>query len=396
MQTTLPLAGIRVIDFGRFIAGPYCAMLLADMGADVIRVDRRHGSEDRYIAAITENGEGGGFLSLNRNKRSLTLDTSKPESEEIIKRLVRGADVVVANLPINVLKSMRLDYESLKATRPDIILARISTFGPDGPYANRVGFDTVAQAMSGAMSLTGFPGAPMRGIVPFADFGTALHTVFGVMVALYHRLQTGEGQIVDGSLLATSITFVQGLLAERHVLGIEREQLGNASFYAAPSDAYKTKDSWIVVSAVGNDMFARWARLMGHEDFITDSRFATDQLRADNREAITEAMNEWLSTRTTQEAISELAKARVPAGPVLGLDQVLEDPQVKARELLRYVDHVGAAKPVPLADTAVQLSATPGGIRQRAAALGEHTNEVLLEIGYTEEEIVALRKAEVV
>jgi crotonobetainyl-CoA:carnitine CoA-transferase CaiB-like acyl-CoA transferase len=396
MQTTLPLAGIRVIDFGRFIAGPYCAMLLADMGADVIRVDRRHGSEDRYIAAITESGEGGGFLSLNRNKRSLTLDTSKPESEEIIKRLVRGADVVVANLPINVLKSMRLDYESLKATRPDIILARISTFGPDGPYANRVGFDTVAQAMSGAMSLTGFPGAPMRGIVPFADFGTALHTVFGVMVALYHRLQTGEGQIVDGSLLATSITFVQGLLAERHVLGIEREQLGNASFYAAPSDAYKTKDSWIVVSAVGNDMFARWARLMGHEDFITDSRFATDQLRADNREAITEAMNEWLSTRTTQEAISELAKARVPAGPVLGLDQVLEDPQVKARELLRYVDHVGAAKPVPLADTAVQLSATPGGIRQRAAALGEHTNEVLLEIGYTEEEIVALRKAEVV
>jgi len=396
MQTTLPLAGIRVIDFGRFIAGPYCAMLLADMGADVIRVDRRNGSEDRYIAAITESGEGGGFLSLNRNKRSLTLDTSKPESEEVIKRLVRGADVVVANLPMNVLKSMRLDYESLKATKPDIILARISTFGPDGPYANRVGFDTVAQAMSGAMSLTGFPGAPVRGIVPFADFGTALHTVFGVMVALYHRLQTGEGQIVDGSLLSTSIAFVQGLLAERHVLGIERQQLGNASFYAAPSDAYKTKDGWIVVSAVGNDMFARWARLVGHEDFITDARFATDQLRADNREAITEAMNTWLATRTTQEAILELAKARVPAGPVLELDQVLEDPQVKARELLRYVDHAGAAKPIPLADTAVQLSATPGGIRERAAALGEHTDEVLLEIGYSENEISALRTAEVV
>jgi crotonobetainyl-CoA:carnitine CoA-transferase CaiB-like acyl-CoA transferase len=396
MQTTLPLAGIRVIDFGRFIAGPYCAMLLADMGADVIRVDRRHGSEDRYIAAITESGEGGGFLSLNRNKRSLTLDTSKPESAEIIKRLVRGADVVVANLPMNVLNNMRLDYESLKATKPDIILARISTFGPDGPYANRVGFDTVAQAMSGAMSLTGFPGAPVRGIVPFADFGTALHTVFGVMVALYHRLQTGEGQIVDGSLLATSIAFTQGLLAERHVLGIERRQLGNASFYAAPSDAYKTKDGWIVVSAVGNDMFARWARLVGHEDFITDPRFASDQLRADNRGAITETMNAWLATRTTQEAIIELAKARVPAGPVLELGQVLEDPQVKARELLRYIDHVGAAKPIPLADTAVQLSATPGGIRESAAALGEHTDEVLAEIGYTEQEIAALRKAEVV
>ncbi|MFL6387401.1 MAG: CaiB/BaiF CoA transferase family protein [Terriglobales bacterium] len=396
MQVRLPLAGIRVIDFGRFIAGPYCAMLLADMGADVIRVDRRQGSEDRFIAAITESGEGGGFLSLNRNKRNLTLDTAKPESAEIIQRLVKGADVIVANLPNNVLKSMRLDYESLKSIKPNIILARISTFGPDGPYANRVGFDTVAQAMSGAMSLTGFAGAPVRDIVPFEDYGTALHTAFGVMVALYHRAQTGEGQIVDGSLLATGITFVQGLLAERSVLGIERKPLGNTSFYTAPADAYKTKDAWIVVSAVGNDMFARWARLVGREDFIGDPRFAGDQLRADNRDAITEAMNAWLATRTTEQAIAELEKARVPAGPVLDLQQVLDDPQVKARELLRYVDHPGAEKPVPLADTAVRLSATPGGIRTRAAALGEHTDEVLREIGYDDADIVDLRARKVV
>src|SRR6266853_1490893 len=299
MQTPLPLSGIRVIDFGRFIAGPYCAMLLADMGADVIRVDRRQGSEDRYIDAITESGEGGGFLSLNRNKRNLTLDTSKPESAEIIRRLVRGADVVVANLPNNVLKSMRLDYDSLKATKPDIILARISTFGPDGPYANRVGFDTVVQAMSGAMGLTGFPGTPVRDIVPFEDFGAALHTAFGVMVALYHRAQTGEGQIVDGSLLATSVTFVQGLLAERSVLGVERRQRGNAGLHAAPVDAYRTKDGWVMVQTIGSDMFARWARLVGREDLIGDPRFADDLLRADHYEIISEAMNAWVSTRTT-------------------------------------------------------------------------------------------------
>src|SRR5215467_6165745 len=337
MESSGPLAGIRVIDFGRFIAGPYCGMLLADMGADVIRVDRRQGSEDRYLAPITESGDGASFLSLNRNKRSLTLDTSTPQSAEIIRRLVKQADVVLANLPIDVLKKMALDYDSLRAIKPDIILARISTFGPDGPYAGRVGFDTVAQAMSGAMSLTGFPGAPVRDIVPFEDYGTALHTAFGVIVALYHRAQTGQGQLVDTSLLATGVTYMQGLLAEQHVLGIKREQAGNRGFYAAPADAYRTQDGWIVVSVVGNEMFARWARLLKREDFISDARFADDQSRANHHKIISEAMSAWLATRSSAEAIADLEAARIPAGQVMTLAQVLDDPQVKASELLQFV-----------------------------------------------------------
>ena len=396
MQTPLPLSGIRVIDFGRFIAGPYCAMLLADMGADVIRVDRRQGSEDRYLTPIAETGEGTGFLSLNRNKRSISLDLGKREAAEVVRRLVRTADVIVANLPLEVLQKMGLDYEALKAVKPDIILARISTFGPDGPLARCVGFDAVAQAMTGAMSLTGFPGAPVRSVVPFEDYGTALHTAFGVMVALYHRAQTGAGQVVDGSLLATGITFMQNILAERQVLGIERQQIGNTSFYAAPADCYRTRDGWIMVSIVGAEMFARWVRLVGRPEFIGDSRFSTDQNRAENHAAITEAMDAWLASRTTAQAIAELQAARIPAGPVLDPGEVLEHPQVRARKLLQEVEFPGTPAPVPVAAPAVGLSATPARIRHRAPMLGEHTDEVLREIGYSESEITALRKLEAV
>lgn len=391
-----PLEGIRVIDFGRFIAGPYCAMLLADFGADVIRVERRTGGEDRRVGPVTESGEGGLFLNCNRNKRGITLELGHPQAREITRRLVSNADIIIVNLPIGVMKKLGLDYDSLRAIKEDIILVMASAFGPDGPYAERVGFDGVAQAMSGAMSLTGFPGPPVRSIVSWADYGTALHGAFGAMAALYHRQNTGRGQLVDVSLLATGVTFMTPLLAELKTRGIRREQLGNTGYYAAPSDAYQTSDGWIIVPTIGNQMFSRWARTIGREELIDDPRLVDDISRGNNANVINEAMSRWCSERTREQAISELEAGRVPCGPCYDLDGVLGDRQVNARNLLEEIEYPGGSKPIPIASTPVRLSESTGGACRRAPTLGEHTDEVLAEIGFSQGEIAELRESRVV
>jgi crotonobetainyl-CoA:carnitine CoA-transferase CaiB-like acyl-CoA transferase len=385
------LYGIRVIDFGRFIAAPYSAMLLADFGADVIRVERREGGEDRRVGPVTESGEGGLFLNLNRNKRGITLDPTHRLAPEIINRLVRSADIVIVNLPFNVMKKLGLDYESLRAIKDDIILVMASTFGPDGPYRDRVGFDGVAQAMSGAMSLTGFPEAPVRSIVSWADYGTALHAAFGAMCALYHRAQTGKGQLIDVSLLATSVMFMTPLLAERSVTGIRRERQGNTGYYTAPSDAYRTRDGWIIAPTIGDQMFRRWARLVGREDLIEDPRCKDDITRGNNYKLINDAMNEWCAARSRDEAITELERARIPCGPVYELDEVLSDAQVRARRLLEETEYPGGARAIPLASAPVRLSETPSQSLRRAPTLGEHTDEVLTELGFTASDIALFR-----
>jgi crotonobetainyl-CoA:carnitine CoA-transferase CaiB-like acyl-CoA transferase len=269
----------------------------------------------------------------------------------------------------------------------------ISAFGPDGPYAQRVGFDPVAQAMSGAMGLTGFPGPPVRSVVTFEDYGTALHAAFGAMAALYEKQKTGRGQVVDTSLLATGVAFMQALLIERHVRGAKRTQWGNAGFFSAPNDAYRAQDGWVMVQVNGQPMFERWARLVGRPDLIDDPRCRDDLTRADHHELINEVMSAWTARRTRQEVIAELQAARIACGPVYDLDGVLADPQVKARELLRFIAYPGSPQMVPIANTPVRLSETPGEVRHRAPTLGEHTEEVLQGLGFTGAEIAAFRVA---
>lgn len=388
---TGPLTGIRVLDFGRYIAGPYCATLLGDMGAEVIRIERREGGEDRFLVPITEQGEGALFIGLNRNKKSLTLDLGHPSSAEIKRRLISSADVVVANLPMEVLKKIGLDYESLKKIKPNIILTMISAFGSTGPYAHRVGFDAVVQAMSGAMSLTGFPGAPVRSVVTFEDYGTALHAAFGTMVALFERQKSGRGQLVEGSLLATGVLMMQTLLSEYHVTGIVREQRGNTGFHSAPADAYRTRDGWIMVQVASQPIFERWARSIDRSDLIDDPRCKDDLSRGDHYQIINEVMTTWIADKTTAEAISALEKVRVPCGPVYQLAETLADPQIQARELIKYLDYPGSPKSVPIPETPVNLSEQPTGIHHRAPLIGEHTESILKELSYSEKEIAKFR-----
>ncbi|MEQ9642349.1 MAG: CoA transferase [Alphaproteobacteria bacterium] len=390
------LDGIRVLDFGRYIAGPWCSALLGDLGADVIRIEKLAGSEDRYIAPVSEDGAGAMFLQMNRNKRSVTLNPMKPEGQELVKKLVATSDVVVANLPPQVLKQMGLDYDSLCAIKPDIILTTVSCFGHQGPYSHKVGFDGIAASMSGTVYMGGWPDDPIKAAVPWVDFGTATTCAFGTLAALMERAKTGKGQMVEGALLRTALTFGNAAMIEQSLLGIDRVATGNRGQTSSPNDIFKTKDGHIITQILGPIQFERWCQMMGEEHWLSDPRFKDDLARGDNGEILSKRMNEWCGERTTQECIDALEEARIPAGPVYSPQQALDDPHVQASGMLKEVNYPGLSKPAPVADTPVRLTESNPGIARRAPTLGEHTEEVMHELGLDDAKIKALRDARVI
>ena len=392
------LTGVRVLDFGRYVAGPYCAMLLGYLGADVIRIERRDGGEDRFIAPVTPEGEGAVFFQTACNRRSLTLDLGKPEARDIVRRLVESADVVVANLPPASLRAAGLDYASLTRIRPNIILATQSAFGDVGPYQDRGGFDGVGQAMSGAMYITGVPGAPAKAAAPYVDYATAVLAAFGTMAALFHREKTGEGQEVKGTLLGTALAVFNSHLIEQGVIAPNRVGTGNRVQTSAPSDVFATKDGHILTHVVGGGLFKRWARLMGDEKRWTeDPLYASDQSRADHSEKILARMREWCMQRSTNDALAELQKAGLPAGPVYSPQQALDDPQAAALGIFKPVkDYPGLPKPAPVVGLPFELSRTPAVLRTAPPRLGEHTDEIFASLGYSAQQIATLRQHEVI
>ena len=392
------LDGIRVLDFGRYIAGPYVGALLADFGADVIRVEKRGGSEDRYVLPLSKRadgrpGEGALFFQMNRNKRSVTLDPMKPEGRAVLDRLAATADVVVANLPPQTMARMGLDYDSLCKVKNDIILANLSSFGKHGPWAARPGFDSIGQAMCGSVYLTGEPGRPYRAQIALVDFGTALHAAFGVAMALIEKQRSGRGQEVVGALLATAVALNGPTLVEQSAVAPDRVAIGNRAFNSGPTDLFETRDGFIVSHVVGGPLFRRWANLMGEPEWLDDERFATDDGRGDNGEVLSQRMAAWCAERTRDEALEALAAAHVPAGPVLKPQEALEHPQVQAMGLLHPVTWPGMDRPAMVPQAPVWLSETPALPPTEQARTGEHTDEVLGAIGYSGEELAALRDA---
>ncbi len=390
------LTGIRVLDFGRFIAGPYCAALLGDLGADVIRIERIDGGEDRSVPPVADTGDGGLYLQMNRNKRCLTLDVAHEAGRRIVRELVAGADVVVANLPPATLRQLGLDYDTLDALNPRIVLATVTGFGPGGPYSARAGFDSIGQAMSGAMYLSGQPDAPVRAATPYVDVSTAQALAMGTLAALWAREKSGRGQLVEGSLLRSALVIGNAALIEQAIQAPHRVPQGNRGFTTAPSDVVRTADGWLLVQTIGQPMFERFCTLVGRAELKHDPRFADDEARARHGHEISAILSDWAEQRPRAQALEELAKAKIPAAPVLSPQQALEDPHIRAAGLLVERPITGSTQTAPIAPHPVQMSRDEPVFARSAPALGQHTGEILAELGYDAAAVAELRARRVV
>jgi crotonobetainyl-CoA:carnitine CoA-transferase CaiB-like acyl-CoA transferase len=316
----------------------------------------------------------------------------KAEGREIAHRLVATADVVIANLPPQTLQAMRLDYDSLKAVKPDIILTTATAYGRGGPYSDRVGFDGIGQVMCGAAYLTGDDeDSPVRFQAPWVDFGTALHCAFGTMAALMHRKATGRGQWVEGALLGTALTVANSALIEQAVIKADRKPSRSRAQTSGPGDILRCRDGHILVACVGNPLFKRVAQMIGRPDLLEDKRFKTDIDRGNNGKELTDIMEQWTRERTCEEALAALAAAKVPAAPVLKPQAALDDPHINAMGFFQPLAYPGMEKPAPVARVPIWFSETQGTIRYRAPTIGEHTDQIMSSLGYSQGEIEGLK-----
>jgi len=381
--------GLRVIDLAQVRSGPTCVKQFADFGADVIRIEPPASSDRAEL--MTGPREGADMINLHRNKRLITLDLKAAGAREVLHRLVRSADVVVENYRPDVKFRLGIDYESLAAINPRIILASISGFGQDGPYRERPGFDQIAQGMSGLMSVTGAPGqGPMRAGAAVADVATGLYAALGVMAALHERHRSGRGQWVQASLLQSALGLMDFQAARFLVDGEVPGQVGNDHPTSMPTSAYATRDGHINIGAGGQTIWARLCAAIGRPDLVQDARFADERARSVNRADLNAVLSGVFATRSSDEWIEALNAAGVPCGPIYTVDQVFADPQVMHADLAATLQHPTRG-PVRVLAPGMVLSRTPGSLERSLGPKGQDSDAVLAELGFSTEEIGQMR-----
>ena len=393
-DVTGPLKGIRVLDLSRVLAGPYCTMVLGDLGADVIKVERPGSGDDtRAWGPPWAGGESAYYLSVNRNKRSVTLDIKQPEAQEIIRDLAAKSDIVVENYKLGTLEKLGIGYEQLSELNPRLIWATISGYGPDGPFANRPGYDFVAQGEAGIMAITGEPdGAPMKVGVAIVDVTTGLYTAVAVLAALRERETSGFGQRVDSNLMSSAVAWLVNVGSNHLVSGNSAKRYGNAHANIVPYQVFKARDQHITV-AVGNDVqFRALCRILGIPEYGDDPRFSTNPARVEHRDELVTRIQDILETRDAQEWLDEIVAAGIPSGPINSIEQVFSHPQVLARNMVVEAEHPTAGS-IRMAGIPFELSRTPAAVRSAPPLLGEHTADILAEVlGMSMDDINSLRE----
>lgn len=382
------LEGVRVLDCSQILAGPFCSMLLADMGADVIKIEKPNGGDDtRRMGPPFIDTESAAFLAMNRNKRSIVLNFKEQSGVQAMKTLVKDADIVIENYRTGTMARLGLGYEDLKNINPGIIYCSISGFGRTGPYANRGGFDLVAQGMSGLMSITGVPNSPPVKVgVPIADMNAGMFATYGILTAYINKLRTKKGQYLEISLLEAAIAYTVWESAGYFATGDIAEPLGSSHRNSAPYQALKTKDGHINVGAPNQSNWERFANAIERSDLVTRNEFKDNASRLVNRESLERELELTLTTKNSSEWLEVLEKSGVPAGPILNISEVWNDPQVEARNMKVTLDHPTAGK-ITNIGLAAKLYNTPGRITKPAPLLGEHTREILVDAGYSKKNI---------
>jgi len=389
-----PLEGIKVIELAQIMAGPTCGILLADMGADVIKVEKLPGGDDtRSYTEPSIAGESAPFMMMNRNKRGIAVNLKAPGGLEVVKRLLADADVVTENYRKGTLEKLGLGYDVLAKLNPRLVYCAVSGYGRTGPYADKGGFDLIAQGFAGIMSVTGEPGGPpVKAGTSIADINAGIFAALGIVSALLARQKTGRGQMVETSLMEAAVQQTYWQAAIYFATGVNPGPSGSAHLLTAPYQAFPTSDGWINIGGANQSNWERIVKVIGRTELADDPRFRTNGDRMRNLAALTPLIAERLRTRASADWVREFEAAGVPVGPVNRIGDMLADPQVRAREMVVEVDHPKAGR-VNAIGHPIKFSETPGAVTRAAPLLGQHTRSVLAELGYGEGEIEELVRA---